>query len=584
MAVYHIKTGGTRLIASGASTPGDWTNANSYPITSLDDVWGDLSDGDQVIFDNEATHEVGAQLTLNGLSGTLSVEFISRVSGSAYTINRTADVKIAVFNGLTNTIDVDWQDAKFTSDAAIGNDVPMIQTANGIQEFTLTRCDFSGLTITSTATSGNGQLLFFNHDGGTEKVTLADCDFSSITASVASCSVIHVAAAVQGNSTGTLDFSNTTLNTDTGSSGRAFFHHASTATGVYAAFTIDGYSANGSGAGAFRPFFLQGSSAGDITIGPVNGTDIDVACGSAETGALIFGQGTGTLNGALIDDLVYNNTGNHEGGLLVTFNDLWNINDAVVHDSSGAFGMVFATSFDGSIVATRCAGYNLTPGAAGAGAPQEIDHGIAFYAGGSGDCTLTSCCAGNNTVTDSAPDFFLLHNIADARADRDATVWLQDCTFLSDGSPVLFFNRSEDGNDGKTVTATIKTCTIDGGSGGVIVSDVSQSGDDSIVNLTAERSYIRGIDTSAQLVGTTTENTPLGDPFVDRTRFLNVGSCRQFGPTIVGGGRVAATTSRVLGAVPNYWDQFEEPQPKPRRARRSLDSLMGDLGMPPRRR
>ncbi len=579
MAVFHIKTGGTRT--TGASTADDWSNANCYPITSLATVWAALSDGDQVIFDNEAEHSVGSQLTLNGLSGTLSVEFVSRVSGSAYTINRTADVKVVVFNGLANTIDVEWQDAKFTSDAALGNDKPIIQTANGIQEFTLTRCDFSGLTISSTSASGNGQLLFFNHSGGTEKVTLADCNFSSITASVASCGVIHVAAALQGYSTGTLDFSNTTLNTNTSASGRAFFHHASTAAGVYGAFSISGYSANGSGSGAFRPFFLQGSSAGDITIGPITGSNISVDCGTAETGGIVFGQGTGTLNGAQIDNLHFDNDANHEGGLLVTFNDLWYCNDAVVRDSSGAFGMVFATSFDGSINAQRCAGYNLTPGAAATGANQ-IDHGIAFYAGGSGDCTMYSCCAGGNTVTDTAPDYFLLHNIEGARAKRNATVWLQDCTFLSDGTPVLFFNRSEDSGDGKTVTATIKTSLIDGGSGGIDVSDITQTGTDSIVNLTVQNSFVRDIDTSSQLAGTTTETGAKQDPGADRERFLNVFSCSQF-RTVVGGAR-AVSRGRAMGAVP-WWSPWEEPQPQiARQSRRSsrdeLAKLLGSQGMP----
>lgn len=512
MSVYHIKTGGTRLIASGASTPDDWTNANCYPITSLDDVWGDLSDGDQVIFDNQVTHEVGSQLTLNGLSGTLSVEFVSRVSGSAYTINRTADVKIVVFNGLANTIDVDWQDAKFTSNAAIGNDVPMIQTANGIQEFTLTRCDFSGLTITSTATSANGQLLFFNHTGGVPKAIFAGgCDFSSIVASVASCPVIHVNGNVRGESTGALDFTNSSLNTNTSASGRAFFYHASAAVGVYGECAISGYAANGSGSGDFRPFFLQGSSAGDTTIGPINGNVVTVACGSAETGALVIGQGTGTLNGGEVGWLDFDNTGNHEGGVLVTFNDHWYCNDLVVHDSSGAFGMVFATSFDGSITARGCAGYNLSPGSAGVGNPLEIDHGIAFYAGGSGDVDMDGCCAWGNETTDDGIDFFYLHNIADARANRDATVNLSNCTFLSTGEPARFFNRSEDGGDGKTVTATINESIIDGGAEGISVSDVAQTGTDSIVNLTTNDCYIRTIDTTDQTVGTTTQNTPIAE-------------------------------------------------------------------------
>jgi hypothetical protein len=186
MAVWHIKATGTR--ASGASTAGNWDDANCYALVSgIDDTV--LAGGDSIIFD-DTDHIFGATVTLNSMPTAGTIAWSSRSSDSGrcrlvftelasctLLINNNIAAQAHTFTDLTITV-------RGTHVGAATRRSATMQFSLAVTNVTFTRCVFADITCDwSLTTAGvEGVLLDYNVASSGSKTLLFDsCRFEDIT-------------------------------------------------------------------------------------------------------------------------------------------------------------------------------------------------------------------------------------------------------------------------------------------------------------------------------------------------------------------------------------------------------------------
>lgn len=195
MAVYHLKTGGTKP-GTAASTPGDWTASNCYgtwqlAITAISSTG---ADGDSIIVDDEmfvaAANAVGA---LN-ITGTITITSRSGNPALSGIVSSVATGALLLSNSTTNTCNVVWENLTLRKSVTHTDTArPVIHhMAQHTGNVTFRNCDFADIDI-NIPSGLNWYFGLATNDAGAGYGTVIrfeDCGFNRISGTYAANGVL----------------------------------------------------------------------------------------------------------------------------------------------------------------------------------------------------------------------------------------------------------------------------------------------------------------------------------------------------------------------------------------------------------
>lgn len=185
MATWHIKTTGTR--SSGASTAGNWTDANCYPnVAAIDDTV--LAGGDTIIFDDDV-HVFGGTVTLNSMptAGTITwqsrsanasscVLMFTELASCTLLINNAVAAQNHLFENVTITL-------RGTHIGSATRRSATIQFGGSVGDVTFRRVTFRDMNVDWRTTTSGAEGMFMDYAvgaSGTKTLWFDTCDFNDI--------------------------------------------------------------------------------------------------------------------------------------------------------------------------------------------------------------------------------------------------------------------------------------------------------------------------------------------------------------------------------------------------------------------
>lgn len=426
MAVLHIKNGGTK--SSGTSTADDWSDANCYPITSLNTAFGAMSDGDTVIFDDDA-FVMNAYTAISAPAGTVN---ISSRSGSTVWTPVDGSTRFFIQNDTVDTHDIvmsnitlDGGNISYTTECMLFSQHHGDITLNGV---VWRNFSFENHTTTPPCIRVAG-------NDAQQTVTLTDCSVLGVRFTTTASDGLFKAenAAIDH----IWNFNNLTISQYrfvTNDSGEAFgiiFHQSPTT------MTIDGfhldkvYIENQNSSGDIIGAYYQGASAvADIKNVTIKNAQLG---GAGSTQSFFRFTGTATLEGVDAENMTRfgaeseSSNGNSVGGVFqANVGADLTARDIEVRDSGGFFGIACYNTGGGVMTAENIRAINIDDNGQRnvSGGTME---GLCFYSGGDGDCTMNGLYA--EGVTNNGKNGYVLYaHHADRTSDTTKTFNLNNVT------------------------------------------------------------------------------------------------------------------------------------------------------------
>jgi len=179
MADFNVTVTGTKT--SGSSTPGDFSDANSY--SSIKTAINNTTGSDNVVIDDGTYVELSTSNASNGPGGGATVTVKSRNTDASlvtWDCSSTTAANLVVNDAVTNW---DLQDITLTKTLSTPiNNLDLIIRQNAAASTTLTRCVISGINVSEAAIT-NFQGLLIDKTAGTFIIT-GGLTVSDITASI----------------------------------------------------------------------------------------------------------------------------------------------------------------------------------------------------------------------------------------------------------------------------------------------------------------------------------------------------------------------------------------------------------------
>lgn len=465
MAVWHIKSGGTRVVGSGASTPGDWSNVNCFDDDSnLNEWWrilrDHMADGDEIIFYDEddgvsvvthqveignvSAHSTAGTFTLKSRSGDPAQCRIQAITNSAPLLNcatSTSGINY-VFEGLTFI-----ESVAGTSYAG----AQYILAKNSMGDVTFHNCRL-GNAVLSAATEQYGALII-SEAGATRSIKFTGTSrIENITNTAAWYGggyIARLAADTTLDIQGTLTIQNITLTPLNGIRGGFWGEYALDIIGDVEHKNVS-ITVN---SGKFNRALFNTSGAIDVS-GSISSSDIS-AIGGTSGCPVIVASSTFNINNVVGNRItVQQESGQNSVGTLVLAigssaigyvrrvegNDMEGFSGGCVYFANGATGIVE------SVIARR----NVMH-----------ENGAAAYSGGDGDMTIISLYA-EDCHADLHGGAFFAHNHP-ISSTRDKTVSIVNATILnctagSKGNSIYINSQ----NATYTMTAYVENSVIRG--------------------------------------------------------------------------------------------------------------------------
>ena len=522
MALVHIKSTGTKT--SGASTPDQWDNSNCYPYTSIDTALN-VAEGSspaQMIFDDEEL-TLTEQITLNTYNpvGGTTLTLSSRSGGTVWRpanattriLAKNADTTVAPSFEIEN-ITFDGSNVTWSADDSV------VLFSQDTAAVTLTGVKWKNFNFSGS--SGNPPLFRFVPNAAKGTVTMSSCRVENVSLSSADNDGLFQTEAGGGFGhdweIDGLTLSNVTMAASNGSSQGVFFHTSSGTLSISNLFVTTGRMSNTSSSNSLAGIVKGEGTTGEVTIDTFIVDDFEFSTSTSSSQGLFYINGVGTVKNGIVTNCNRRNntTGNCVGLLAVSAagNGDVLVQDCQVYNCHGFYGMGGYNTNGGTIVCERIQVFNVTDGY-GVGDNGQDMEGLAFYSGGDGDTTWTSCLVKNVRGRSRYGKGVFAHH-QDRTNDNAKTVTIRNCTFTDieafgeDATACEF----KSGFTGGTVTYVIDNCLFDNG-----IYDIKFNETNGTLNATMRNCHVTSGGSAifeSVTTGTVTTNTPnSGDPQLD---------------------------------------------------------------------
>jgi len=542
MAVWNFKNTGIKAVAI-PSIADDWTDSNCFPfdggIISFQQVFNAATTGDEFIFDDD-THITSAQFNIgNGPGSALTITCKSRSGVAANCVLNTTLAINPIFahNSTLYGHIFYFEDMTLTKSVVHTGTTGAIAAFTGIvEDTTYTRCIFLNVTTNSALASAFGMVFYTAAMAvGSRIITFNDCQFNNL--SLSAFERPGVIAAVVDNQ---VILNNCTMNgcSIASTNGKVLGMFVDFGGGlINNGINVTDLTLTGDGINPINGGVFFQSAAGSIIVvddAHINGVTITGSEGGCSA-PLLHARISATLTNSSITNAINNVVGNSIGCLfLIGGTGMGTVTDSIAHNNRGFYGTGCYNTFSGTVICKRVKAYNNDGGAANIGFSATSIEGVDFYSGGSGDATYEYCESYSTNADSGAAcsSVYILHNIADARTDRNKIVNITNCTFANPDTDLIPLMAMKMNVVGFSLTVNMTNTIIRGGLVDMHISNTLGNGNLD-VNLT-NCNYLTTDETEYN-VGTVTEiDKIIGEPLFLSSRNLNL----QFNSPCVGSAKV----------------------------------------------
>ncbi len=466
-----VKNGGTR--ASGESAADDWSDSNCYPPTSIPTAIGQLGGSGSIIFDDDEIDisAVSMNNAANGATYTLT-------SRTGNTTLKTVDATTRLFSHLdtADTANFIFENLTFDGSAATW-------TANSEQWFifgqhcgdvTFRDCIFQNLTSTA-AGHAEPVLVRFVMNNSQQTLTIEDCTVRDVDIDCAGDFHGLFKQEVGGvyehiiNIDG-LTFQNIDVNCTSGTCYGLVMHTLNTEQCTMNNVTVDNVALHATTGEEINGIYWGNSSAGTFsgTGWQIDGFTLD---GNGQANAAIKvqnGAAGHALSNVNVTDMWRTGResgagGNSIGGVIQIqgAGTVATVSSVNVSDSGGFYGIAAYATGGGELIGNNLHCVNIDDNGQLDLAGNNPINGLAFYAGGNGDATITDSSARNITGdSDEGLVIFGHHTTTGGTNDKAITLTNVEVTGVSGaaGSTVRVISSTT----GQTLTTEFNNCEIEG--------------------------------------------------------------------------------------------------------------------------
>ena len=468
MAVWHIKSGGTRAVGSGASTADDWTDANCFdPDANAGSRWWNvardyMTDGDEMIFYDDGatvtTHDLATGNMLAAANaGTLT--FKSKSGSADYCTVRciTSATMFDLKPNSTAGISYIFDGLKF-AEPSVGHTTAhsaFVSAENLCEDITFNNCNIGNIEMASA--SGESLEGLINSDDTTARtISFTGTNYiENITSSVTWVGGSFIGQFKTGNTiliSGTLYIRNITLTPVNNIRGGFFDNAIYNITGDVIISDIN----NTVNATKYNRSVFYGGDQDFTCTGTIKANNL-TATGGTSGAMVVIVANTHDIRNVAVDNItVTRGSGENSVGTVIL---------ALGSSAQGTVKNVRATNLSGY---SGGAVYHSD----GAGGTIESiyvntstmgENGAAVYSGGDGDSTIIGVEAINCNATDGGAIFAHNHPVSSSR-NKTVEIYnvsISGCSASNNGQGIYLNND----NATYTLTSTIKNVVVRNGSG-----------------------------------------------------------------------------------------------------------------------